>query len=132
MANAPIDDNGTKGILGYDGSTTRPILTDASGYLQVESVANPTASTATVTSVNDSATNVTLKIANTSRKGLMITNDSSARLHIKLGATATTTDYTVSLTQHSYYEVPFGYTGNVDGIWASDPNDGGARVTELT
>jgi hypothetical protein len=31
-----------------------------------------------------------------------------------------------------YYEVPFGYTGQLTGIWASDPNDGSARVTEIT
>ena len=31
-----------------------------------------------------------------------------------------------------YYEVPFGYTGQLTGIWATDPGDGAARVTEIT
>jgi hypothetical protein len=30
----------------------------------------------------------------------------------------------------AYYEVPFGYTGRIDGIWASA--NGNARVTEMT
>lgn len=90
------------------------------------------ASSATTTLVNDNAANVTLLSLNTSRLGAAILNDSSATLYVKLGSVATTTDYTVSLTQNSYYEVPFGYTGRIDGIWASDPNNGAARITELT
>lgn len=88
--------------------------------------------TSATTQVADNAANVTLLALNETRLGAVITNDSSARLYVKLGATATTTDYTVSLSQHETYEVPFGYTGIIDGIWASDPNDGAARVTELT
>lgn len=89
------------------------------------------AATPTVTAVADSAINVTLLAANANRFGAMVTNDSSARLYVKLGATATTASYTVSLAQHGYYEVPFGYTGVIDGIWSSDPGDGAARVTEV-
>lgn len=132
MANAPRDENQVPAILGTSGTSAVPIAVDSSGNLQVDVLTEATSGTATVTSVADTAFNATLKAANTSRKGLAITNDSSARLYIKLGTTASTTDYTVSLAQHGYYEVPFGYTGQVDGIWASDPGDGGARVTELT
>lgn len=90
------------------------------------------AGTATVTSVADSATSVTLKALNASRLGLSIVNDSSARLYIKCGTTATVTDYTVSLGQHESWECPFGFTGRVDGIWETDPGTGAARVTEYT
>lgn len=88
--------------------------------------------TGTTSSVADNAANVTILALNELRLGAMITNDSSARLYLKMGATATTTDYGVSLAQHETYEVPFGYTGIIDGIWASDPGDGAARVTEFT
>ena len=89
--------------------------------------------TSAVTSVADNAASVTLLAANANRRGATIHNTSSARLFIKLGATATTTtSHTASLSQYGYYEVPFGYTGIVDGIWSSDPGDGSAQVTEIT
>lgn len=90
------------------------------------------AATSTTTQVADNATSVTLLAANANRRGAAIENSSSARCHIKFGITASTADYTVSLAQYGYYEVPFGYTGRIDAIWASDPNDGGAKCTELT
>lgn len=84
------------------------------------------------TSVNDSATSVELIAANPLRRGVTITNDSTARLYIRLGATAATTSlYTASLGQFDLYEAPAGYTGAIQGIWASDPNTGAARITEL-
>lgn len=89
-----------------------------------------TSTTGTVTTVADTASNATLLSANAGRLGASITNDSSARLYIKAGTTASTTSYTVSLGQHDYWEVPAGYTGRIDGIWASDPGDGAARITE--
>lgn len=93
------------------------------------------APTPTQASVAGSATSVTILAANTGRLGATITNDSSAVLYLKLGATASTSSYTVTLAGNtaapfSYYEVPFGYTGVIDGIWASAA--GNARITELT
>lgn len=105
------------------------VASDSTGKI----IANPTRSaTATTSQVADNAASVTLLAANANRLGASITNDSSARLYLKAGTTASTTDYTVSLLQHDHWEVPFGYTGKVDGIWASDPGDGAARVTEYT
>lgn len=89
------------------------------------------AATTAVTSVGDSATSVTLLASNAARLGATIANDSSAVLYVKLGATASTSSYTVKMTQDAYYEVPFGYTGVIDGIWASDAG-GNARITEVT
>lgn len=93
------------------------------------------AGTPALTNVAASATSVTVLAANTSRLGATIVNDSSALLYLKFGATASTTSYTVVLAgtaaaPFAYYEVPFGYTGIIDGIWASAT--GNARVTELT
>lgn len=87
--------------------------------------------TATTTSVNDTATSTTLLAANANRLGATIHNDSTAALYVKLGTTASATDFTVKMAADSYYEVPFGYTGRIDGIWASDAS-GAARITELT
>jgi hypothetical protein len=85
----------------------------------------------TQTSVASSATNVTLLAANANRLGASIHNDSaSATLFVRLQATATTSNFTVKLFPDSYYEVPFQYTGIIDGIWSAAV--GSARVTELT
>lgn len=88
------------------------------------------AATATVTSVSSSASNVTLKAANTSRLGLSVYNNSTAILYLKCGTTATSADYTVEMSPEDYWEAPYGYVGNVDGIWASA--NGAALVTEFT
>ena len=92
------------------------------------------ASTATLANVAGSASSVTLLAANAERLGATIVNDSTAILYVKFGSAATTTSYTVMLAGTAssiaaYYEVPFGYTGIITGIWASAT--GSARVTEL-
>lgn len=87
-------------------------------------------STSVTSSVVGSASSVVLLPSNSSRLGATIYNDSSAVLFVKLGVTASNTDYTVKLFPMSYWEVPFGYTGEIDGIWASAA--GFARVDELT
>lgn len=91
------------------------------------------AATATQTTVNDTNTSTTILASNSSRLGATIANDSSAVLYLRLSSSAaTSTNYTVRIAQYGYYEVPFNYTGQITGIWATDPNDGGARITELT
>lgn len=89
-----------------------------------------TSSTATTSSVASSATNVTILALNTNRLGATVYNDSTKILYLKLGTTASTTDFTTQIDRDGYYEIPFGYTGRIDGIWASA--NGNARVTELT
>ena len=136
-----VDDNA--GSLTVDAPVATPVfvrLSDgasAIATLPVSIAATVTtketrSGTATTTQVADTAVSATILASNANRLGASIANDSSARLYIKLGTTASTTDYTVSLPQNGYYEVPNNYTGRIDGIWASDPNDGAARVTELT
>ncbi len=92
-----------------------------------------TAGTGTRTSVADSATAVEILAANSARKGAVITNDSSAMLYLGLGTVdPTTTNYTTKIPPDQSFKVPSCYTGQIKGIWASDPGDGAARVTELT
>jgi hypothetical protein len=84
---------------------------------------------ATVAQVASSATSVTLKAANASRRSLSIFNDSTAVLYVKFGATASTSSYTVKLNAGDYFEAPLPmYQGVIDGIWASA--NGSALVTE--
>jgi hypothetical protein len=88
------------------------------------------ADTATLTNVSSSVTNVTVLASNTARKGATVFNDSTSAVYLKFGATASATSFTVKMAAGAYFEVPFGYTGIIDGIWVSA--NGSARVTELT
>lgn len=92
-------------------------------------------STATLTNVSSSASNVTLLAANSLRQMACFYNDSTQVCYLKFGATATSSSYTVQLAASAYYELPMCngravYTGKIDGIWASA--NGAMRVTELT
>jgi len=86
--------------------------------------------TATLSNVAASVTSVTVLASNAARYGATVQNDSSAILYLKFGAAASTTSYTVQMAANSYYEVPFGYTGILAGLWVSAT--GSARVTEIT
>lgn len=112
------------------------VLVDVNGdpYVASGSAATPPA-TAARSSVSDSATAVSLIAANTSRKGLVITNDSSAVLFVGYGTVdPTTTDYTFTILSGGTWEMDQAklFTGQLKGLWGSDPNDGAARITELT
>lgn len=92
-----------------------------------------TCSTGAATSVAASASSVTVLAANANRRGATVTNDAGGAILYLLnqtGGTASLTNYTVPISPGGYYEVPFGYTGALIGIWASA--SGAGRVTEFT
>ena len=76
-----------------------------------------------------SVTNTTLLAANANRRGGMIYTNATTNLTIKLGANAGTNP-TVILVPGAYYEIPFGWTGIIDGSWVTG-GSGNAWVTEL-
>lgn len=87
--------------------------------------------TATKANVSGSASSVTILASNDARLGASIWNDSAAILYVDLtGGTATSSSCSVKLVADAFYEVPFGYTGLITGIWASAT--GAARVTEYS
>ena len=105
--------------------------TTVTGTVTTKETRSTTNTTATVAS---SATVVTLIASNANRLGGTIYNDSTAILYVKLGATASLSDFTVALSPLTssiggYFEVPFAYTGIITGIWASAT--GNARVGEI-
>jgi hypothetical protein len=114
------------GILGFDGTNFQRAKTLTDGTLNVVQ----SASTGTLTSVNSSATNVTVLASNTVRKGATFFNNSTQTLYLAFGATASTTAFTVPLASNAFFEMPSGYTGVVSGIWASA--NGNVQVTEIT
>jgi hypothetical protein len=103
-----------------------------SGTNTIGKVARVPATTATLSSVNDTASTTTLVLSNANRIGLSIFNDSSKILYVKFGATASTTSFTVRMGAQAFYEMPEPiYTGIIDGIWSAD-STGAARITEIT
>lgn len=88
--------------------------------------------TSAVTSVANSVTNVTLLASNANRRMATIYNDdTAAALYVKLGATASTSSFTIKIAAGGYFELPLPcYTGIIDGI--ASVATGSARLTELT
>lgn len=81
---------------------------------------------------------VELLVANPSRKGASIINNSTATLYIRfdtlVGPTSDTLQlgsngYSITLGNLDYYELPFGFTGVVYGKWSAQ--NGAAFVTEF-
>lgn len=134
VANAATDSGSPVKVGGKATSTPSAVTTgqrvdalfDLMGRLSVFQKSQ----TATLTNVASSATNVTLLAANVTRIGAQIYNDSTQVCYVKFGVTASSTSFTVPLATNTYYEVPGGYQGQIDGIWVS--SNGSARVTELT
>lgn len=88
---------------------------------------------ATGSNVAASATSVTLLSASDGRAGASIFNDTTDTtnfLYVKMGTTASTTDFAVKINAGGYFEVPYGYNGRIDGIWVAA--SGNARVVEYT
>lgn len=118
----------TKFVIGADGTNDGDV--SSGNPLPVTRVPF---STGARTQVSDSSSDGVILAANADRKFASIENTSSAILYLGLGTTVTTaTNYTVAMVEGAYYEVPAGFTGQIRGIWASDPGDGSALVTELT
>jgi hypothetical protein len=91
----------------------------------------PAVSNSVVTSVPSSASNSTLLVANANRKGAVVYNNSISPLFIKFGATASVSDFTVSIAAGGYFEFPLPiYSGIVDCIWSVA--NGAAKVTETS
>lgn len=89
-----------------------------------------TSATPALATVSVLATNTTILASNAARRGATIYNESGALVFVKLGATASLTSYTAQIPVLGYYEVPYGYTGIIDGITAAVTAV--TRVTELT
>lgn len=91
-----------------------------------------TCSGVVLTSVPSNVASVAILAANSARRGASIANTSTSILYLLLGggvATATTS-HSVQMASNTYYEVPFGFTGAITGIWVAA--NGSANVTEFS
>jgi hypothetical protein len=86
--------------------------------------------TATVTNGTASTATITLAASNTSRKGLVVYNNSTSDMYLKYGSGGNPNDFTVKILAGGYWEMPAPiYTGIVTGAW--DSVNGNAKVTEI-
>ena len=89
-----------------------------------------TSTTATSEPVASATVSTVLLAANINRKGATFYSASSARLSINLGDTASVADHLIQLDLGDYWELPFGYTGVVSGVWSAVSSS--VLVGELT
>lgn len=122
-------------------ASTAVVATDKPAVVALHPLSNGVVSspvaitTATHSNVVAANADTALLASNANRKpGSTIVNDSTAILYIKLGSGASATSYMVAIdgktTVPGIFPVPDGYTGAVNGFWASAT--GSARVTEMT
>ena len=116
----------TTGLLTTLSADTAIIKADMANGV---AVTNTSSTGATPTTFSDTSYG-TISASNPNRKGLAIFNEGAGVLYVTLGtSTTTTSSYTARLSALDYYEVPFGYTGLVGGIFATA---GTARVTQIS
>jgi hypothetical protein len=89
-------------------------------------------STGTHSSVNSANSSVTILASNANRKGARIFNTDANALYLDLsgGTAVAATRAQVKLATDEGYDVPFGCTGLITGIWAAD-GAGVASVVEF-
>ena len=117
-------------ILVTDGTDTAQVVTSSAAAAGVNglvvyigddvNVTFSRPSTCTVSSVALSTTNATVLASNTSRLAFSLWNDGAQSAYVKFGATATTADFTVRLSNKGFYDWQLGsYTGIIDAITAT-------------
>lgn len=115
-------------LYAKNGTNAVPLEATAGGALITSP---PQSSSAAITSVTAAAANTALLGADGTRKGVIITNDSTANLKLAYGSPATATNFSVLIAPGGYWEMPAPvYLGALNGIW--DAANGAARITELT
>lgn len=105
-------------------------VTIINGAVAISSIS----STGTITSVAASMSDTLLLDNNPDRRGVFFYNDTtSATVKIALSSSpASSTNFSVMIIAGGLFEIPFGYTGEIRGIWSTSESDGAIRITELT
>jgi hypothetical protein len=87
--------------------------------------------TAVPTRVASSVADTLILAANQYRRGATIFNTETSPLQLLLApGVASSTNFTIQIAPSTYFEVPFGYTGVIRGLWTA-VTTGAAQVTEF-
>jgi len=88
--------------------------------------------TAVVSTVARATASGTIVASNANRRGLIVVNDSTGFLFLKMGAGGDSSDWTIRLPPRATWEAEDpAYTGPVTGAWNS-VGSGFARITEIS
>lgn len=117
----------------YTNNTLNALSLDTSGSLRVTGfVTTNKAASSSVTAVAVTGNaNTTLLASNSTRVFAALFNNTGKTLYVKLGATASTSSFTVQIFNAAYWEVPNDYTGQIDAFSPTGAS-GSVLVTELT
>ncbi len=83
----------------------------------ISSSTSTTVTRATIAVPSDITVAQILVASNAARKGLTLWNNSTGNVFIELGAAPTALAYSVRLSPGGYYELPYHYTGEIQGLW---------------
>ncbi len=113
------------GVVALNPDGSIPSGSPADAMTSAQFLANLRSTATKGTPVNSGTSSVTLLAANANRKGAAFVNTDANILYIDIsGGTATNTG--VPVASGGYYELPFGITNAITGIWAAD----GAGVSQ--
>lgn len=115
-------------------TTTTPAVDAPGMVVRVIGLTPAGSGTSTPSAVAASLVAVTILSANTARTGGTIVNANVAGagiLFLKLGVGATL-DLDIPVVPAGYYEIPFGYTGIITGVWSAAAVGSQATINELT
>lgn len=127
----PITDNSSS--ITVDAPVSTPVfvrLSDGSAAIATMPTKETRSTIPTQTSPSVTNVNTSILVSNANRLGATIYNEGTAICYLKLGTTATISSYSCQIASGGYYEVPFAYTGAIDGITSASTAQ--LRVAELT
>lgn len=116
----------------WNNNVTASVKVDAWTASVTASVRDIGGGTTTVSSVDTSTTNYNVLGVNTNRLAATFFKEGGNICYLKLGATASSTSYTVRLTNNAYFEVPEKYTGQIDVIFSTNAAGNTIRLTEIS
>lgn len=120
--------------VGYGFLSGTDTVTIHGSYLQeyvLSTVETQTSTTVSSSAVVSTTNTSVLLAANPDRVGATIFNDSTTDLRIDFNESAVTPG-AVPVSAGAYYEVPFGYTGVIVGVWETLDPTGNAEIREFT
>lgn len=111
------------------GTSTNPFFVGLATSTAAFGVAPAT--TASFTNQAATVASIAFQAANTSRKMLIVFNDSPGSVYIKTGSGASATSFSIKMEASDYFELPAPvYTGVMHAAWST--TSGSLRVTELS
>lgn len=119
--------NDSPAVILYDGYGNP--ITIINGAVAISNISN----NGNISYVGTAIVDTLLLDLNANRRGVFIYNNTTSAV-LKLGLSSipvSSTFFSVSINAGGLFEIPFGYTGQIHGIWSIYEADGYVLITEL-